>query len=429
MQGAGSEAFPNLGPTYTVLEEVGRGAEGTVYKVLYTGEGVGDLAQNSSVAVKVIHGSKIRPDEVLLQASLKHVNIIRLFDVFRCRAGLAVVMELADHQAFGLPGPTLWHCMEKSVATNTAIRVYGTICEGALDAQGRPQAFQLPIRGGEAMIRWVFVQVACGLDYLHRHPRRLCNRDVKPQNVMVCGFKPHIDNVMRPLVKLADFGFVRATDASQASTRLGTPNYAPPEVLTLPPGRSYDGTKADVWSAGCLLYVLATGLEPFRERGDPALWGNAAQYARIMVDRIADRRGRALARLWDRERVEHCSPELVALLRAMLEPDPDRRMSMHEVLAHEWLQRMDSDMACTNPETGREAHMPLHRIALQQNDLAAEAAAAAHAAALNDASSRPHGWNFPHLSLADVRHIIDDAIAASRCQDTTTEADTNPAVG
>jgi serine/threonine protein kinase len=79
----------------------------------------------------------------------------------------------------------------------------------------------------------VCVQVASALDYLHRHPLGICNRDVKPENVLVVTFEPHADGSMRPVCKLADFGFSKALSNREAASRLGTAFYVAPEIYLL----------------------------------------------------------------------------------------------------------------------------------------------------------------------------------------------------
>ena len=76
------------------------------------------------------------------------------------------------------------------------------------------------------------------------HNQDISHRDLKPENIMV----DIIDN--EPIVKLIDFGF-----AAQSEKKLqifcGTPAYMSPELV----GQgSYNGTSADMWAAGIILF-------------------------------------------------------------------------------------------------------------------------------------------------------------------------------
>jgi serine/threonine protein kinase len=70
---------------YDVISYLGKGSEGAVFKARYLGrEAKGDLQPNQDVAIKITPCDKVRPNEVLLQARIQHINVIRLYDVFRC---------------------------------------------------------------------------------------------------------------------------------------------------------------------------------------------------------------------------------------------------------------------------------------------------------------------------------------------------------
>lgn len=90
----------------------------------------------------------------------------------------------------------------------------------------------------------VALQVAGALDFLHQHPLQVCHRDVKLDNVLIAGFSDHADGLPRPTVKVADFGFSKASEARTADscitaavigarTKLGTALYVAPEIYKL----------------------------------------------------------------------------------------------------------------------------------------------------------------------------------------------------
>ncbi len=196
-----------LGDGYDVLDALGSGAHGMVFKAR-------DLRLNRPVAVKTL-GDSSRADrlpaivrEAQQLARVNHPGVAAVYAVSEQSDPPLVVMEFVD----GLP-----------------------ITE-ALASQ--PLSQQL---GG-------FRQALQAVAELHR--RGIVHRDLKPANVLV-DRQGH--------VKLVDFGIVRDIGHRQAARAEGTPAYVAPEQSLGQPASA----GADVFSLGVILYELLTGRRPF----------------------------------------------------------------------------------------------------------------------------------------------------------------------
>lgn len=73
-----------------------------------------------------------------------------------------------------------------------------------------------------------------------------------------------------PVVKLCDFGLSKSAALdSQPRSLVGTIGYTAPEVLSSRNSREYDGTIADIWSCGVVLFLMLYGFHPFVDPEDP----------------------------------------------------------------------------------------------------------------------------------------------------------------
>jgi tRNA A-37 threonylcarbamoyl transferase component Bud32 len=212
-----SQSKPSLG-RYEILEELGRGAMGIVYKGR-------DPKLNRVTAIKTIRftddfdeeqAAKIREQfyrEAEVVAKLSHPNIVTIYDVGEDLDLSYLAMEYLEGES--------------------------------LETFARKDNL-LSIRKGID----VTAQVCDALAYAHAHG--IVHRDIKPANIMILG---------NGLVKVTDFGIARATASSKTRTGVikGTPYYMSPEQIS---GMKVDG-RSDIFSLGIVFYQLLTGELPF----------------------------------------------------------------------------------------------------------------------------------------------------------------------
>jgi serine/threonine-protein kinase len=207
---------------YEIIEELGHGAMGTVYRAK-------DPAMDRVVALKTIiavalssqQGTEFRERfyrEARAAGKLAHPGIVPVFDVGEHEGLPFLVMEFID-------GRTLDDAA-KSGERLTLERV----CE-------------------------IGQQIAEALGYAHRNG--VVHRDIKPANILLTSVAKY--GIERP--KITDFGVAKlaAGSTTVSGQMLGTPAFMPPEQFT---GAAVDG-RADIFSLGVILYWLATGEQPF----------------------------------------------------------------------------------------------------------------------------------------------------------------------
>lgn len=161
----------------------------------------------------------------------------------------------------------------------------------------------------EAHGRKLFQQLIDGVSYCHT--KGAFHRDLKLENVLVDA---------NGNIKITDFGLSALPqhfrDDGLLHTTCGSPNYVAPEILS---NRGYDGATSDTWSCGVILYVILTGYLPFDDRNLAVL------YQKIL-------KGSPQIPKW-------LSPGAQNLIRRILDPNPNNRITMAEIKDHEWFKQ------------------------------------------------------------------------------------------
>ncbi|XP_015896809.1 calcium-dependent protein kinase 11 [Ziziphus jujuba] len=143
------------------------------------------------------------------------------------------------------------------------------------------------------------------------HSLGVMHRDLKPENFLFDS--PGDDAKM----KATDFGLSVFYKPGQTfSDVVGSPYYVAPEVLC----KNY-GPEVDVWSAGVILYILLSGVPPFWAETESGIF---RQILRGKVD-------------FESEPWPSISDSAKDLIKKMLERDPKKRISAHEVLCNPWI--------------------------------------------------------------------------------------------
>lgn len=247
---------------------IGGGSFGTVQRMIHKPSG-------TVYALKIVPREKIvehRMEEYLhrevqTQMKLDHPNILRLYHCFEVSDSFQLLLEYAD-------AGSLFTVMRRS---------------GRLTSKKAAP---------------VFTGIASALDHLHH--MGLIHRDVKPENILMCG----------TVAKLADFGWCAQT-AGVGETRqtfCGTLDYLPPEMIKNDP----HDCKVDNWAMGVLLYEMLLGRAPFAEGGKTSL-------SRILDADVAK---------WP----EGALPaEAEDLMRQLLRPEPTERITLSAAMSHEWV--------------------------------------------------------------------------------------------
>jgi len=224
---------PLAGTPYRAIGPAGGGSMGEVIEAEHR-------ALKKRVMVKLIRaehaGSSAMEDRMRLEAQATsalsgHPNIVEIFDLGRTAEGRPYL------------------AME---------RLVGRTLKQEVAARGA-----LPVAEAIGLVKQLLAGLAAA------HGAGLVHRDIKPDNLFLCDAGP--DGARR--LKILDFGIVKVVSAGKRGPRplaiptgegmaIGTPRFLSPEQAT---GRPVDA-RADLYAAGCVLFWLIAGRDPFFDR-------------------------------------------------------------------------------------------------------------------------------------------------------------------
>ncbi|SBT43961.1 serine/threonine protein kinase, putative [Plasmodium ovale wallikeri] len=185
----------------------------------------------------------------------------------------------------------------------------------------------------EISAQYFFRKIVEGLKYMHRN--NIAHRDLKPENIFLC--KKPLNQREKTLIrigklpscfeyelKIGDFGACCFNEKNKLHYDIvGTLSYAAPEVLGCNNTNGYNSEKADVWSLGIILYAMLFGLLPFDNEDKQV----KEAYNEIMSNKI----------IYPKNRINKFSINVRNLLSGILNTNPFNRLSLDEVINHEWL--------------------------------------------------------------------------------------------
>lgn len=210
--------------------------------------------------------------EISILRRVRHENVVQLIEILESPRHYYIILE-----------PVLG----------------GDLCQLVMDA---PSGME------EEAAAAVFRQIVLGLCACHHNG--VAHRDMKPENILLTPDRQ---------VKISDFGLSRlhksshyeAVDSEYARTLTGTLAYVAPEVLS----GQYDAFRADLWSIGCILYVMLTSRFPFGGAQGKELERCIAQG---LITPLPD----------------HVSDAAKDLVGQLMQMNPKLRPSLDQVLAH-----------------------------------------------------------------------------------------------
>ena len=273
--------YSNLKDLYEIKGALGKGKFGLVKLGVHKESG-------REVAVKIINKKLVGPvdvqqvkSEIDILKIAKHPNIIKLYDVFENEKFIYIIMEYCA-------GGDLFSYIEK-------------------------RGFKLKEERAAEIIHKLCTTVY----FLHQYG--IVHRDLKPENILMTDDTENAD------IRLVDFGLGKIIGPGETCTEpFGTFSYVAPEVLQEKPYNF----KVDLFAIGIITYLLVAGFLPFDHETSEKEIARQTVYEPTPFP----------SSIW-----KNISIEAKMFVDNLLDKDPEKRMTIDEVLQHKWLQKFHKE--------------------------------------------------------------------------------------
>ena len=209
---------------YLILERLGVGSYGTVFKVKKKSSNKIFVIKQISLLGVLEEQKKEYESEAKILNSIKSNYVVKYYDSFEDSNNLNIVMEYCD-------GGDLYQFIKEKNKKRDLMK--------------------------EDLIWELFIKMILGLSSIHKE--KILHRDLKSQNIFL---------TKKLEVKIGDLGVAKILNKTNfAKTFIGTPFYLSPELCLEKPYND----KSDIWAMGCILYELCTYKHPFNAKSQGAL--------------------------------------------------------------------------------------------------------------------------------------------------------------
>ena len=173
----------------------------------------------------------------------------------------------------------------------------------------------------EKTAKYLFKQIILGIQHIHSH--KIVHRDIKLENILI-----DLNNN----IKICDFGIgkILTYNKQLLYDKCGTPMYMAPEILLSSKNHGYEGYPVDIWSAGISLYIMLSGTLPFNLKNNES----------SSIDESSENNIELQYSIINNEPkyIEKISDEARDLLKGLLNKNPNKRLTIDQILNHPWLQ-------------------------------------------------------------------------------------------